>query len=637
VSLQPEDGSLLSSSGTWLPSVDLLVPGIHANTPATMTQILRVSSNAEPYKTITINLALYISAAGSSPTADWDIARMRFVQSHDVEMQVAPGHVFKERADVLLVTNANTRRAQFEAIRDFIKDDLSLTMDIWNVNLYGGLFEADKGEGHDDERFNVLSLYHGKTIIFLGNKFDFYGLESTSVLNFCDAESLFEACLAGTSCLYLGAINDQEKFKNLLFPVLQRMSDLIPSLPVTSWFEDASELIRSLREQKSTSERSYQLGVRKRWYHLTRASSISSAAKSLTTALQDHLPQERFWVCPVESVRPDRLGFIGTLLVHRGLPQCSHIIATESSQFADLGRQSTVRHAGPLGRTPTRMGRRAATKLDEYDEYSIVGALSINHRVDILWCAGTEAETKAVREDVVHLIALSAQEDLVREIRSFLSRCSWRNSIDLKAKAGQALSTHLPGITALLEHPAAKSSDPAPPQIFQLLYFALAACKPQKKRHAAKQIVLPFCHRGCQLHHALAARFEQMLTRKGTEPKALREFRKQADSLHSSFSSAKRKTSAVLAEDVSNATRKSTHYLSTGRLGMGDVYPRTRLWTEEEWNSHLLVMQGHEEELAKYMQRAWDETERLVYNDDDYMGPGMVFRSEMDSGRVSGA
>lgn len=606
-------------------SVDLLVPAVNANSPAAMTQILRIAPNARPYKHIKVNLALYISAAGSNAAADWDIERMHFIQSLDIEMQVAPGHVFKERSDVLVVTNANTRREQFEAIQDFIKDDLSLTMDVWNVTLYGGLFQVDEGE--DGERVNVLSLYQGKTIIFLGNKFDFYGAQSTSILDFCDAESLFEACVAGTSCVFLGAANDQAKFKKILFPVSQRISDLLSSLTVTSWFEDASQLVRAVSEQKSDDERSHQLGVQKCWYR-TRTSTISHAAEGMRNALQDHLPQERFWVCPVECMEPSKPGLVGKLLVHRGLPRSAFIIATESSLFADDARQqSSLRLPGTLGRAPTRTGRRR-NKLDSYDRYSIVGALSIGRRIDILWSAGTEMQTNTIGEDLMLLIALSTQEELVGEIRSFLSRCSWPNGIDLNVGARQSLSTHLPAITALLEHPAAKSSEPAPPQIFNLLYFALAACEPQKKRQVAMQILLPFGHRGSHLRQALAARFEEMLKRKGTQPNALAQFHKQADSLHSSFSSAKRNTSALLAQDVSKATGKSTHFLTSGQVSMGDVYPRTRLWTEEEWNSQLTLTMAHEEELTKYMKRAWEEKEKLLLDEEDEMESAITSRSE---------
>jgi hypothetical protein len=600
-------------------SVDLLVPAVNANNPVAMTQILRIAPNVRPYKHIKVNLALYISAAGSN-AADWDIERMHFIQSLDIEMQVASGHVFRERSDVLVVTNANTRREQFEAIEGFIKDDLSLTMDVWNVTLYGGLFQVDEDE--DGERVNVLSLYQGKTIIFLGNKFDFYGAQSTSILDFCDAESLFEACVAGTSCVFLGAANDQAKFKKILFPVSQRISDLLPLLTVTSWFEDASQLVRAVSEQKSADERSHQLGVQKCWYR-TRASTISHAAKRLRNALQDHLPQERFWVCPVECMEPSKPGLVGKLLVHRGLPRSAFITATESGLFADGRQQSSLRLPGALGRAPTRMGRQR-NKLDSYDRYSIVGALSIGRRIDILWSAGTEIETNTIGKDLMPLIALSTQEELVREIRSFLSRCSWPNGIDLNTGARQSLSTHLPAITALLEHPAAQSSEPAPPQIFNLLYYALAACEPQKKRQVAKQILLPFGHRGSHLRQALAARFEEMLKRKGTRPNALAQFHKQADSLHSSFSSAKRNTSALLAQDVSTETGKSTHFLTSGRVSMGDVYPRTRLWTEGEWNSQFTLTMAHEEELTKYMERAWEEQERLLLNEEDEMESAII-------------
>ena len=579
-----------------------------------MTQVLRIAPNAQPYKNIKVKLTLYISAAGSNPTADWDISMLQLIQSHDVEMQVASCHVFKERSDVLVVTNADTRREEFEAIQNFVEDELSLNMDVWNVNLYGGLFEANETE--DDQRANILSLYQGKTIILLGNGFHFYDIESASILNFCDAESLFEACVAGTSFLFLGAINDQTKLKNLLFPISQRIADLLRSLPVTSWFDNASDLVQSLSEQRKSDEGSFQLGVKKCWYR-TRALNISHGAKSLRNALQNRLPQERFWVCPVESVEPSRPGLAGTVLVHRGLPQSSHMAATESSLFADPHSQSTLRLPTTLGRTPTRLGRRR-TRLDAYDQYSIVGALSLAQRIDILWSAGTEAETKAMHENLMHFIALSTQEELVQEIRSFLSRSSWPNSISLQpTEFGQSLSTHLPSVAALLSHPAARSASQAPPTVFDAMYFALAACRPQNKRDVAAQLLLPFGHRGRQLHAALAARFEALLVHKGTTPKALRKFRTQAASLHTSFTSARRDTHALLAADVGSATGKSTHFLKSGRVRLrdGEFYPRTGLWTEAEWEARRARTQAHDEELSRLMQRAWEERERLVLDE----------------------
>lgn len=121
-----------------------------------------------------------------------------------------------------------------------------------------------------------------------------------------------------------------------------------------------------------------------------------------------------------------------------------------------------------------------------------------------------------------------------------------------------------------------------------------------------------------------------MLKRKGTQPNALAQFHKQADSLHSSFSSAKRNTNALLAQDLSTKTGKSTHFLTSGRVSIGDVYPRTRLWTEEEWNSQLTLTIAHEEELTKYMNRAWEEKEKLLLDEEeDEMDSATVSRSEL--------
>jgi hypothetical protein len=119
-------------------------------------------------------------------------------------------------------------------------------------------------------------------------------------------------------------------------------------------------------------------------------------------------------------MEPNKPGLAGGLLVHRALPRSASITATESSLFADVHQQSSLRLPGPLGRAPTRMGRRR-NRLDSYDQYGIMGALSIYQRIDILWSAGIEMETATIDKDLMHLIALSTQEELIREIRSFLS------------------------------------------------------------------------------------------------------------------------------------------------------------------------------------------------------------------------
>src|SRR5271156_6463796 len=125
VSMSPEDGRLRSPTNVWVSSADIIVPPITAKNSVTMKQILRIAMKARPYKHIKVNLALYISPAGLTiPETNSDVSRMQLIQSHEVTMQIAPGHVHGENSDVLIVTNADTTRNQYEALRNFVEDTL---------------------------------------------------------------------------------------------------------------------------------------------------------------------------------------------------------------------------------------------------------------------------------------------------------------------------------------------------------------------------------------------------------------------------------------------------------------------------------------------------------------------------------
>ncbi len=614
ISMSAEDGRLQAPNGSWVSFLDVPVPSINALNATTMKQKLRIARNARPYKHIEVQLALYLSAVGDQNLPPHcGIASMQLIESQDIEIQIAPGHVHEETSDVLVVTNAETRRDQFEKLQEFIQGKLSMKMDVWNLSLYGSLFQSDKEES--DLRENVLSLYHGKTIIFLGNNFRFCGHELLSVLQLCDAESIFQACANGSSCLFLGSIEEQEMFRSLLFPLPQKAQDCLGSLASTSRFKELRQLLPALSEEHWSNERTYQLEANSCWYKPGSA-KISHAAKRVSSALQIHMPQERFWVCPIGSAEHSNPRSIGTLLIHRGLPQSTLISTTQSRLFPGLERKSTLKLPGVPGRNPTRTGP-GKTKLHLYDQYAIIGALSMKQRVDTLWATNDGAEVAGLPEEIIELIVLSTQQDLVKEIRSFLSRCSWPNSINLNEGEGKHFSAHLPAVSTLLGHPSAKTSEPPPTSILRLLHYCLAACRAQKKRHVAKQLFLPFGHRSDHLRSVLIGRIDAMLTRKGEQKDAMKRFHAKAKSLHSNWSSKKRQTLAVLAEELSATTRDSRHFLAKARYGIEDVYPRTRPWTEGEWNVQVDLVRQHDAELSAHMQSAWEERERLVLNEQE--------------------
>ena len=577
-----------------------------------MKQTIRLALNVRPYKRVKVALALHITPArlGRLSTT-YEISSMQFIQGCDAEMQVSPGHVYNKDAHVLVVTNADTSRAQFEALKDFLETRLSLKMDIWNLSLHGRLFTADSGQADKSE--NVLLLYRGKLIIFLGNRFDFFGDNEISCLGLCDATSLSEACTQHTSCLFLRPADEPINFEKLVLTVSDRITDGFDKLSSPSQFSNILHLVYAVQQETVFSRTLYSLEIPKRWY-LSRQLNVSRSAKTAVKVLRNHLPQERFWVCQLESVGVAGNDIDGYLLIYRGLPHQTSIFTAQSGLFRNRRGESSLRLPGAAGVQSSVSRDHKTLEMEPYDQYSIISALTLTQRIDLIWSTGGFQSEKTIPDKLMDLLILSIQEDLISEISGFLHGASWPNCIEIDQSALRCLSIHLPRVQLVLEHPKMTDLGPIPPEITRLLYYILAACQPQKKRNKVAQILLPFGHRQSQLRFALTGRIEGILLHKDLNSDQLHEFHANVASLRSNGI---RRTDMVLAEQLSQATGKSTHFLDKAKVDLNSIYPRTRIWTEREWDARYEAAQEHDKEVTVLMQRAWDEKYRLIMEEGD--------------------
>ena len=93
------------------------------------------------------------------------------MQELEVPMQITDRHIARSDSTFLLVTNSAADPLHTDQLQRFVVDDLSTNVDIWNINLYGGLQERDEASG--DTR-HVLTSYFGKTVVMLANQFEFF-------------------------------------------------------------------------------------------------------------------------------------------------------------------------------------------------------------------------------------------------------------------------------------------------------------------------------------------------------------------------------------------------------------------------------------------------------------------------------
>lgn len=114
------------------------------------------------------------------------------IQSETLRVQVASHHKYNAGSSFLLVMTSDSTQECVQAIEGFIETNLKIHVDEWKILHNGGLQYATE-EDHD-QLTDVIVPYQGKTIIFLWENLENFGMQNRNVA---------EACGHGTTCLCL--------------------------------------------------------------------------------------------------------------------------------------------------------------------------------------------------------------------------------------------------------------------------------------------------------------------------------------------------------------------------------------------------------------------------------------------------
>ncbi|GAW12934.1 hypothetical protein ANO14919_023070 [Xylariales sp. No.14919] len=170
VSFPAAFGELESEPGQWRQSVTITPGEIRGGAGLVSKPQLRVHSHAQGYQHVAALFKLYLGKP-KRRGADGK-SELNLVHVVEVKMQVSDHYIIHPGASFLLVTNSETGGERAQSIRRFINNSLGTEIDTWNISLYAGLNYRDQYSGAWE---NILSKYHGRTIIFLGNEFSFFG------------------------------------------------------------------------------------------------------------------------------------------------------------------------------------------------------------------------------------------------------------------------------------------------------------------------------------------------------------------------------------------------------------------------------------------------------------------------------
>lgn len=616
ISIPAETGSLRVSSGTWASQITAELGQIDPMADIKVVKTAKISHKAKDHTYSKIRIEFYISNPNLTPTTrQRSASTQRITQSFVLKIQVAATHIYDEDAGILVVTNEETPADQFEAIGHFIRKDLGLKMDVWNVSLYGGLTQHDQSPAAEDiNPRSILNEYRGKTIIFLGNKFEHFGLKDQTIFELCESQIMATECFSGSSCLVLGSTastaHRDKWLKTSVFPVSHRISEVSERVTESSKFNNKTQLVESICEQMTTAGTrpgAYQIECIPRWYFGGARMTVKRQAKEVRSYLRTKLPQERFLVCAVAPRVGRTETFPGYVAVWHGLPSKGIMFTTEPK--------------------PLQKERGQPPKLHPFDAFNVVCALPYTLRIRLLCNFDAESSQDATEEDegsnsvlshesaypdtVLDTIQFSLEENISAEIRNYLRQGSFMNDIVLGADNDPCgdIRIHLPCLdTVLLQFEA---SDRVSERTLDVINTAMTATKPQSMGQVARSLTLPFGQRRAQLKSYLMKRVDALLREKGYSDDALKAFHSSVRTRHSSFDGKKRDVSRIVEERNRKFTRLSTHEYRKGRQTAQKVVPQTQLCTEADWDKQCQDVLHAHKKLEKNTRSAFERRAKM--------------------------
>ncbi|KAL8792433.1 MAG: hypothetical protein Q9195_004966 [Heterodermia aff. obscurata] len=589
VTLPPECGSLLSTVDTWESQADYPIAILPAEQAAKKNQTLQVAIASRNYHSITIHVSLYLSlpnnrvAANESPEI-----QMNLIQHHKLQVQVSSHHVYNAGSSFLLITNSKITRDRVHNIRTLITEELNMQMDEWNVSLYGGLqYRPDSPEATPAY---VMQSYRGRTIIFMGNQFEFFRAGARSACQFCDPQILAELGIHGTRFLFLENSHPHQ-FKILasamLLPVPHRTENIVEQQIASRNFETHTGMLESIEQHKIVGGAPeavvYTLSPIPRWYHLSKDAWLKGEAKELSRVLRQRLPQERFLLTSLRHQEPPKTQ--NRIVVLHRLPQASSILASEP--------------------------RPTIPQLDPLERFMVIDSLPDATKIDMLWRPAADAPPSW--PSILKAVTLSLLLGINSDMRNFLHKAAWPNVIAITADSA-FLGIHLPLLGQLLQHPVAQNPGPLPGHVLILLDGTLASCQPQRKRQIIHEIVLPFSHRRSQLHQALRTIVNGLLVRKGS---CMKELHDQTSTLDSDLRRDQRRdTGKSIRRLLAEFTKCSDHTFEHARLQARDIVPRTEYCSQKEWDRRWEASNTEKERIKEETSGAWEILEKMVVKSD---------------------
>lgn len=614
-----------------------------------MEQQLEIRDDAECYQHIVAIVSLYLGSPSRRDGAE-EREEVVLVQRQEVNMQVSDHYTYNPLASFLLVTNSITNHLRAQAVKRFIKEDLKMEVDVWNVALYGGLRQ------YDPDRYtsnSILDKYHGKTVLFFSNAFNFFGRDSRSTIELCSSHALAAAVSNGTTCLFLDSSafsSYEELVQGTVFCSRETLSKVSDNLLESRKFSDIDDLLTEVQQRKQYETLDFikfSLPVQTKKFSLG-SQNPEAEAKKIAKHLKRRLPSDRCLV----SIGNGKSDGSPAINLHGGKSPC--VIDRDMTSSTDqiivsfgLPYHTSVTVLEPMPASPQGAQNqlfpdsgRMRSNLDPLEGYMLINCLPIRKRCDLLWQAarrtGDNEASRIWSPFALDALALSMISTVNHEVSTFLHEAPWPDTIlpSDPSKLPQEnirplMAAHFPAIFALLNcpdalHPSVRLS----PTILRVLCYAMASARPQRKLHIAGKALVPLYQRRQRAFSLIKLAISRFLITKSWTADQLTNFFASVSSIHSMRNAALRDTSKVIVKQIADLTKRSVHAVLRGKKDANDVVRGTTWVSAMEWDRRIEVAEEREKKIGEDEMEARKVLGRMITDSGDASGDA--------SGDVSG-
>jgi hypothetical protein len=288
-----------------------MIPIIEPGRTATVIIELQPSDNAKDFQKGVMVVSLGLGDTGTD--------HIRGLVTYHLNVQVSPGYTHNPNAQFLLVTNATAPSESTQHLANYIKKEICIPVDIFNISLTGS-YLLQSGE-------NVCSRYEGKTIAILGNTFNYFQKGTREPWDLLDITEVYSLLQKNTGFMFFGP----ENLPSLKLFAKLASTPLPPLLHTQQSATSLPDVLSKLQKTNGPPEevKIYTIPVKKSLFSGL-DSSIKSKIQEAQKQLTGKFPLRRFLIAPCEiSTPPDaKKQSEGAIAIVEGIPQSGKMIVS---------------------------------------------------------------------------------------------------------------------------------------------------------------------------------------------------------------------------------------------------------------------------------------------------------------------